>query len=201
MDARKFLMVILLLLMYAGISPVFAQTEGRYRVDISVLTQGWAYPSEEITVQAITFFDKTQPPEPGQPPQPLSPGDWVDIGNVPLMFEAKGEAGNPVDLNMPQGLRTDNNGFLETTFNAPSSEGKYTIFVYAVIEGVECSDSDEFTVSAEERILPTVTPTPTPASAPTPTDTIITVATISVAVVVTAILGAFLFKRRKKTLL
>jgi len=159
---ERFLPTILILWICVnfGINSGFAETEGKYRVELVVMP--WVRPNEEMTVQITTFLDKYKPPEPGQPPPPLSPEDWVYIGNVTVRFEVRDEAGNTVDLNIPQGLRTNDNGTLEITFNAPSREGKYTITAYTVIEGVECSDSHEVMVSTEEQVAPTPVPTPTP---------------------------------------
>lgn len=64
---------------------------------------GLSLPGEEVSAQITTSLDRYKPPEPGQPPPPLSPGDWVYIGNVPLRFEVMNEAGNTVDLDIPQG--------------------------------------------------------------------------------------------------
>jgi hypothetical protein len=139
-----------------------AEEERVYRVNISVLTLGWANPSEEITAQVITFLDKQKPPGPGETPQPFSPEDWIFIGNVSLRFEIRDEDGAIVDINVSQSLRTDDNGFLEMNFTAPEKEGKYTITVNALIEGNEYYDSEEFTVSAKEHVIPTITPTPSP---------------------------------------
>jgi len=160
------ILVVVLICVNVRINSGFAETEGKYRVELIVPTAGWVYPIEEMTAQISTFLDKTKPPELGQPPPPLSPEDWVCIGNVTVRFEVKDEAGNTVDLNIPQGLKTNDKGWLQISFNAPSREGKYAMTVFAVIEGVECSDSEEFTVSEEERVVPTVVPTPTPTLQP-----------------------------------
>jgi len=162
---ERFLLTILILLICVnvGINVGFAETEGKYRVELVLPTTGSVYPNERLTAQITTFLDKYKPPEPGQPPPPLSPEDWVYIGNVTVRFEVKDEAGNTVDLNIPQGLKTDDKGWLQISFNAPSREGKYTVTAYAVIEGVECSDSEPILVSKEERpSVPTPTPTPQP---------------------------------------
>jgi len=152
---------------------VHALTEGVYRVDMSVLTMEWAYPGEEVTVQLITMLDKYKPPAPGEPPGPWSPGDWVFIGNVSLTFEVRDEAGNPVDVKIPDDLRTDDTGHLEFTFEAPEKEGDYVVIVYAVIEGTECQDSETLKVSSEIRPSPGPTPAPgaTPEPVPTPAPT------------------------------
>jgi len=201
---ERFLPTILVFLVCVsfGINTGFAETEGKYRVELIVPTAGWVYPTEEMTAQISTFLDKTKPPEPGQPPPPLNPEDWIFIGNVPLRFEVKDDVGNVVDLGVPPNLSTSDDGFLEISFRAPSREGKYAMTVFAVIEGVECSDSEEFTVSKEERVVPTVVPTPTPTQQP-PTNLVFgaqhfyiaLVAILSIVAVVAAVLA---IRRRDK---
>jgi len=142
MKKRVTVINLLILLFCIGIGRnIVGAEEGVYRVNLSVLTVGWAYPGEEVTVQVETFLDKYKPPASGEPPKPLSPGDWVFISGVPLRFEVRYEDGGLVGLNMSQALRTDDNGFMETTFKAPEKEGNYTMTVYALMEGNECSDS------------------------------------------------------------
>ncbi|MFQ6077096.1 MAG: hypothetical protein ACE5Z5_13365, partial [Candidatus Bathyarchaeia archaeon] len=159
----KSLPIILMLLISFGIvflgvgyGAALPEEEGVYRVNLSPPLRS-VYPGEEITFQITTFLDKYKPPKPGEPPKPLSPGDWVYIGDVPLRFEIKDETGALIDLDIPQDLRTDDHGSLEITFKAPEKEGKYTMTIFAVIEGKECSDSGALTVSSEER-----PPLPTP---------------------------------------
>jgi len=164
MKKRVTVIDLLILLFYMGVAWMgtscigAAEEEGVYRVNLLVLTAGGVTPGEEVTVQVETFLDKYKPPAPGEPPKPLSPGDWVFIGGVPLRFEVRDEDGGLVGLNMSQALRTDDNGSMETTFKAPEKEGDYTMTVYALMESNECSDWDRFTVSTEEQPLPTPIP-------------------------------------------
>ena len=138
------------------------EEDGVYRVDISVLTMGWAYPGEDVILQAITFLDRSKPSPPGEPPQPFSPEDWIFLGNISLSFEMRDEAGAPVEVDMPRNLQTGPDGHLEKVFKAPDREGNYTVTVYARMEGKECTDSEGLVVSSEERVMPKHTPLPTP---------------------------------------
>lgn len=147
------LFLLIMLVSAFNVKPlVWALTEGVYRVDISVLTVGWVYQGEEVTVQLITILDKYESPAPGESPSPWSPGDWVFVGDVPLTLEVRDEAGNPVDV--INNLRTDDTGHLEFTLKAPEKEGNYVVIVYAVIEGTECQGSENLKVSSEIRPPP-----------------------------------------------
>jgi hypothetical protein len=52
--------------------------ESVYKVDISVQTQKWAYPNEEITVEGVTVLEKSEAP---------ASNNWTYVSSVPVTFE------------------------------------------------------------------------------------------------------------------
>jgi hypothetical protein len=144
LKARVFLVFLLTfsLTLTRSLAVLAAGDEGTYKVDISVQTQKWAYPNEEITVQGVTVLEKSEAPP---------SHNWTYVSGAYVTFEVQDSNGNVIDVGLPQGLSSDGNGRFQFTFHAPVKEGNYTMIAHAVINGNTTQTSQIFAVSPEQR--------------------------------------------------
>ena len=111
---------------------------------------------------------------------------------MPLTFEVKYSAGNVTDIDLPQGLSSDEHGRFQFTFHAPAKEGNYTMIAHAVIDGNKTQASQTFAVSSEQR------PTQDPPIHTVTSSSDVDIRILIAALVMIAILGILVVWRSRK---